>query len=215
MRHALIAAALGLAAQLAALGQEPAQQLREAAYRMQSGDSVEVQFRFTPEFNAKALVQPDGQISIPIAGAVRIGGMTVAEARAAIAAKAGERLREPEVVLLLTDFVKPTFTVAGEVAKPGRYDLRGGMTAVDAIAISGGFKESSKHSQVLLVRRFNDEFADVRVVDFKRIMRMDGIREDVRVQNGDLLIVPQNFVSKLERYIRWGTLYAGLGVWRR
>ena len=66
-----------------------------------------------------------------------------------------------------------------------------------------------------MVRRLDDEFADVRVIDFRRIMRLDGIREDVRVQSGDLLIVPQNFVSKLERYIRWGTLYAGLGVWRR
>ena len=215
MRSVFTATAFLLTAHTIALSQVPALQTPESAYRIQPGDAVEVQYRFTPEFNAKALIQPDGQISLPIAGAVRIGGLTVAEARAAIAAKAGERLRDPEVVIQLTDFVKPSFTVAGEVAKPGRYDLRGGMTAVDAVAISGGFKDSSKHSQVILVRRLNDEFADVRVVNFKRIMRADGIREDVRVRNGDLIIVPVNLVSKLERYIRWGTLYAGLGIWRR
>lgn len=215
MQYANTLAALALATQIAVFGQAPVLQSRDPAYRMQPGDSVEVQYRFTPEFNAKALVQPDGQISIPIAGAVLIGGLTVAEARTAIAAKAGERLREPEIMLLLTDFVKPAFTVAGEVAKPGRYDLRGGYTAVDAIAVSGGLKVSSKHSQVLLVRRLNDEFADVRVVDIKRIMKIDGIKEDVSLQNGDLLIVPQNFISKIERYISWGTLYAGFGVWRR
>ena len=215
MRNAIIAAVLVLAASTAAPAQPPALQTRQGDYKLQPGDSVEVQYRFTPEFNAKALIQPDGQIAIPIAGAVHVGGLTVAEARAAIAAKAAARLRDPEVILLLTDFVKPTFTLAGEVAKPGRYDLRGGLTAVDAIAIGGGFNRSAKHSQVLLVRRLNDEFADVRVVDLKRIMHLNGIQEDVRLQNGDLLIVPQNFVSKLERYVQWGTLYAGFGVWRR
>ena len=70
-------------------------------------------------------------------------------------------------------------------------------------------------AQVLLVRRVNDEFADVRVLDLKHLMRAGGVQEDVRVQNGDLLIVPQNFISKMERYVRWGTFYAGLTALRR
>lgn len=215
MRQLLSFGALLLAAHFVFPASLAAFQGREQAYRLQSGDALEVQYRYTPEFNAKAVVQPDGQITLPIAGALRVGGLTVEEARASIAAKAGERLREPEVVLLLTDFVKPSFTVAGEVGRPGRYDLRGNMSAIDAVAISGGIKDSSKHSQVLLVRRHNDEFADVRVFDLKRAMTGEGIQEDIKIQNGDLLIVPQNFVSKLERYIRWGQLYAGFSLFRR
>ena len=215
MHRSVTQAVLLLLALTSVFAQAPALQSRDAAYRVQPGDSVEIQYRYTPEFNAKAVIQPDGNISIPIAGMVHIGGLTLADARAAIAAKAAERLREPEVIVLLTDFVKPTFTVAGEVTKPGRYDLRGGMSAVDAVAISGGFKDSSKHSQVILVRRLNDEFADVRVINMKKVMTAEGMQEDFRLQNGDLLIVPQNLVSKMERYVRWGQLYAGYGVWRR
>jgi polysaccharide biosynthesis/export protein len=210
-----LACGLFVAGQLSVFSQGPALQTREQNYRLQAGDSIEVQYRYTPEFNAKALVQPDGQISLPIAGSVRVGGMTVNEARIAVSAKAGERLREPEVIVLLTDFVKPSFTVAGEVAKPGRYDLRGAISAIDAVAISGGFKDSSKHSQVILVRRLNDEFADVRLLNLKTMMRFDGVKEDIRVQDGDLVIVPQNFVSKVERIVRWGTFYAGLSGLRR
>lgn len=215
MHRFVTQAALLLLALTSVFAQAPALQSRNEAYRVQPGDSVEIQYRYTPEFNAKAIIQPDGNISIPIAGMVHIGGLSLADAREAIAAKAAERLRDPEVIVLLTDFVKPTFTVAGEVAKPGRYDLRGGMSAVDAVAVSGGFKDSSKHSQVILVRRLNDEFADVRVINMKKVMTAEGMREDLRLQNGDLLIVPQNLVSKMERYVRWGQLYAGYGVWRR
>ena len=215
MRKSIAACGLIVAGQLSLFSQTPALQTREQNYRLQAGDSVEVQYRYTPEFNAKALVQPDGQISLPIAGSVRVGGLTVNDARTVITAKAGERLRDPEVVLLLTDFVKPTFTVAGEVAKPGRYELRGATSAIDAVAISGGFKDSSKHSQVILVRRLNDEFADVRLLNLKDMMRFEGVGEDIRIQEGDLVIVPQNLVSKVERYVRWGAIYVGLGgYWR-
>ncbi len=209
MRRLVLAGGLLVSAHFELYAQAPALQTREQAYRLQPGDSVEIQYRYTPEFNAKALVQPDGDITIPIAGSVHIGRLSVAEARAAISAKAGERLRDPELNLLVSDFVKPSYTVAGEVEKPGRYDLRGAVTAIDAVAISGGIKDSSKHSQVILVRRMNDEFADVRILNLKQMMRAGGVREDVRVQNGDLLIIPQNFVSKMERYVRWGTLYSG------
>ncbi len=215
MFRLLYQAALWLALATALYAQTPTLQPRESGYRIQPGDAVEVQYRYTPEFNAKATVQPDGKIAIPIAGFVPVGGLTLEEARAAITTLAGQRLRDPEVILLLADFVKPTFTVAGQVARPGRYDVRGGITAVDAVAMSGGFTTSSKHSQVVLVRRHNDEYADVRVVDLKRVMSVAGIKEDVKIQGGDLLIVPQNRVSKLERYIQWGQLYAGFGIWRR
>jgi polysaccharide export outer membrane protein len=211
MRPSIVAFGLLVAGQLSLFSQAPALQTREQNYRLQPGDSVEVQYRYTPEYNAKAFIQPDGLISLPITGSVRLGGLTVNEARAAVAAKAGERLREPEVTVLLTDFVKPSFTVAGEVARPGRYDLRGATSAIDAVALSGGFKDSSKHSQVILVRRLNDEFADVRLLNMKIMMRFDGVREDIRVQDGDLLIVPQNMISKVERIVRWGTFYAAFG----
>jgi len=211
MRPFIVACGLLAAGQLSLFSQAPALQTREQNYRLQPGDSVEVQYRYTPEYNAKASIQPDGLISLPITGSVRLGGLTVNEARAAVAAKAGERLREPEVTVLLTDFVKPSFTVAGEVGKPGRYELRGATSAIDAVALSGGFKDSSKHSQVILVRRLNDEFADVRLLNMKTMMRFDGVREDIRVQDGDLFIVPQNMISKVERIVRWGTFYAAFG----
>src|SRR5712692_1826897 len=97
---------------------------RDQRYRIQPNDVVEVQFRYTPEYNFTSTVQPDGYVSCQAAGDVRISGLTIAEASAAIAAKANAILKDPEVAVLLKDFVKPHFVVAGEVNHPGSYDLR-------------------------------------------------------------------------------------------
>jgi polysaccharide biosynthesis/export protein len=186
---------------------------RDARYRIQPNDIVEIQFRYTPEYNYAGTIQPDGYISLQVVGDVKIGGLTLSEACAAVAKQASARLRDPEVNVILKDFVKPHFVVAGEVARPGTFDLRGEVTAVQAIAMSGGFKESSKQTQVVLLRRVNKDYAQVKVLDLKKLMSPSDIREDILMQPDDMLVVPQNRISKLEPYVRVGStgLY-GLGL---
>jgi polysaccharide export outer membrane protein len=183
---------------------------RNPRYHVQPNDVLEVQFRLTPEFNFTATVQPDGYISSQIIGDVHVGGMTTSEISQAVAQKASTRLKDPEVGVALKDFVKPHFVVAGEVAKPGSYELRGDMGLIQGIAMSGGFVNSSaKRTQVILVRRMNSEYAEVKVFDMRKLMSPGGVREDVTLRPDDILIVPQNAMSKIEPYLR----LSSMGIW--
>jgi polysaccharide export outer membrane protein len=179
---------------------------REQRYRIQPNDVVEVHFRYTPEYNLTATVQPDGFISIEVVGDVKMGGLTLEQASAAIAEQARTRLRDPEVSVHLKDFVKPHFVVAGEVNHPGTYDLRGQVTTIQAIAMSGGFKESSKQSKVILLRRINEDYAEVKVLDLKKLMSPSKIREDITLHADDVLVVPKNTLSKIEPVVRVGSM---------
>ena len=179
---------------------------RDPRYRLQPSDVVDVQFRYTPEFNASAIVQPDGFISIQAAGDVKVGGLTLAEARDLIAKKASVRLKDPEVSLLLKDFVKPHFVVAGEVSHPGSYELRGDVGMIQAIAMGGGFKDSAQRSQVLLVRRANAEYANVKVYDLRKMMTPGNVLEDITLQPNDVIVVPRNRITKVEPYLRIASL---------
>jgi polysaccharide biosynthesis/export protein len=185
---------------------KPAFTPREQRYRIQPNDVVEVHFRYTPEYNLTATIEPDGFISIEVVGDVKIAGLTLEEASAAIAKQAGTRLRDPEVTVHLKDFVKPHFVVAGEVNHPGTYELRGQVTTIQAIAMSGGFKESSKESKVILLRRINEEYAEVKVIDLKKLMSPAKIREDITLRADDMLVVPKNVISKIEPLVRIGSM---------
>jgi polysaccharide export outer membrane protein len=182
---------------------------RNPPYRLQAGDTIEVQYRLTPEYNGAAIIQPGGLASLPLIGDVNLAGLTVEEAHKAILTVASDRLNQPEVTVLLKDYVRPYFVVAGEVGHPGRFDMRGDITALQAIAMAGGFKDSSKHSQVLLIRKFNAETAEVKSIDMKAMARKGKALEDPSLKPGDILLVPQNVVSKLERYVRW----SNVGLW--
>ena len=175
---------------------------RDAHYRLQAEDKVEVQYRLTPEFNGTASVQPDGYASLPLVGEMKLAGLTLEEAGAVIRKKANERLNEPEVTVLLRDYLKPFFVVAGEVARPGRVELRGPVTLIEAIALSGGFKDSARRTQVLLLRKASGDTAEVRLFDLRKLMSASSVREDILLRAGDMLVVPRNAISKIEPFVR-------------
>jgi polysaccharide export outer membrane protein len=174
-------------------------------YRLQASDRIMLTYRYSPEYNESLIVQPDGYVSIQLIGNVGVEGKTVDEARAAILKQLQTRLNNPEVTLTLQDFVRPYFTIAGQVGSPGRYEIRGHTDALEAIAIAGGFKDNGKQSQVILFRRISPELAETHVLNIKRLTKASHphLEENVNVEPGDVLVVPKTFVSKVADYVHW------------
>lgn len=174
-------------------------------YRLQPSDSLNLAYRYTPEYNEGLTLQPDGFVSITLIGDVKLEGLTLDEARAAILNELRKRLNDPEITLTLQDFVHPAYTVAGEVASPGRYEIHGRVNAIEAIAMAGGFKSSAKHSQVILFRRVSPEMAQTHILNLKKLMNPahPHLEESVDIEPGDLLVVPKNRVSKIADYVHW------------
>jgi polysaccharide biosynthesis/export protein len=177
---------------------------RDPHYKLQAEDKIEVQYRYTPEYNAVAALQPDGYVSLPFVGQMKLAGLSLEAAADAIKAKAGERLRDPEVIVLLKEYVKPYYVVAGEVAHPGRFELHGDVSLVEALAVSGGMKESAKRTQVVLMRKAGENNTEVRLLDVRKLMSATNIREDLAIHSGDMIVVPRNFISKIEPFMRLG-----------
>jgi polysaccharide biosynthesis/export protein len=199
-------AVLSLFALACSYAQAPVFADRDARYRLQPNDVIETNYRYTPEFNQEVKVQPDGFVNLQLIGDLKVAGMTVEEARKAIAEKAGERLRDPELQLVLKEFELPHFVVGGEVGNPGKFEMHGEVTAIQAIAMAGGLKESSKHSQVLLLRRVSPDLAETKLLNLKKMMDAGDRQEDVALRPGDILVVPKNRLSKIERVMKWANV---------
>jgi polysaccharide export outer membrane protein len=186
-----------------AFAQQPVQLVsRDQPYLLQPSDVLELEYEYTPEYNQVATVEPDGTVRLKLLGSVKVAGKSLDEATQTIKDKAALSLNKPEITLTLKDFVKPHFTVYGEVSRPGVYDIHGAVTVLQAIALSGGVKDSSKETQVLLIRKMNADIAEVKVVNTKLMASAKGAREDFDLRPGDMLIVPKNRLGKIEPYIR-------------
>ena len=111
-------------------------------YRITPGDVIELRFPFVPELDQTLAVQPDGYVTLREAGDIRAQGRTLPQFRADVNEAYMPFVRDPVFTAVLKEFEKPYFVAAGEVAKPGRYELRGATTLTQAIAYAGGATKS-------------------------------------------------------------------------
>jgi polysaccharide export outer membrane protein len=214
LRKIFVIALLCTSASLVAYAQTPtpAQRPRltafgaEERYALHPGDVLGIEYRYTPEFNQTVSVQPDGYISLQMGGDLKVAGRNLEQVRNLILARARVRLESPELTVVLKEFQKPYVVVAGEVVQPGKFELRENLTAIQAVLLAGGFKDSAKSSQILVFRKLNADTAEVRSLNFKTLKRTSDLENDLTLQPGDMILVPRNRLSKIERYVRLASL---------
>ncbi len=179
---------------------------RHPLYRLTKSDVVDASFTFSPDFNQSLTVQPDGFVALKGAGTIFAEGLTLPQLQQSMADAYRSFLRDPEITLTLKDFDKPYFLASGEVARPGKYELRGDLTVNEAIAIAGGLTQQAHHSQVVLFRRVSSDFAETHVLDLKQMLDSRDLREDLHLRPGDFIYVPQSRISKIRKFVPTNSL---------
>lgn len=222
MKRSFLALAGSLAIAIAAMGQNsvdlttsndasssmsgvsnaaPTIQQRNPRYRLRKGDSFDLDFALSPEFNQAVAVQPDGYVTLKAAGSVFVEGQTVPELTNSVKGAYAKILHDPVITIALKDFEKPYFIAAGQVTKPGKYDLRSTLTVTQAVAIAGGFNDKAKHSQVVLFRPAPGGGFEAKLLNVKKLLATRNLSEDFQLQPGDMVYVPQSTLSKIRPYI--------------
>lgn len=158
-------------------------------YRIGPEDVIEVVVWRHDELGRVVPVRPDGMISLPLLNDVKAAGLTPMELRTTIA----EGLKSfvvsvPEVAVIVREIHSRHITLLGEVARPGRYELKGPTRLLDAVAQAGGFTEYAARRRVEIYRRTAGELVKIDVDG--SALPTGGERRDPDLRPGDLVVVP-------------------------
>lgn len=178
----------------------PALAQRYPRYVIQRQDVLLLSFPITPELNQTVTVQPDGFVNLQTAGSLHVQGLTVPQLVDAVKEAYKGILHDPIVDVDLKDFQKPFFTVSGQVGKPGQYELRQDITVAEAIAVAGGMAPTAK-TQIFLFHRASNDWFEVEKIDLKDILKGKKLNEDATVKPGDMIYVPESFITKFKKYV--------------
>ena len=105
-----------------------------------AGDFLEVSEFHTPEFHSSVRVAADGTVTLPLAGQLKVAGMTEQAASTVIekALVEGGMLLHPQVSVLVTNAVGQDVSVMGEVARPGVYPYTVHHRLLDLVSAASG-----------------------------------------------------------------------------
>lgn len=120
-------------------------------YSLGAGDRLRITVFGHEDLSAELAVSETGTVSLPLAGNLKIEGLTVQQAeQAVVGALKPDYLLNPKVGIEVLNY-RP-FYILGEVKEPGAYPYVTGMTVTEAVAIGGGFTYRAKKKKMVVIR---------------------------------------------------------------
>lgn len=165
-----------------------AQSGQPVEYRIGVADVLEIAVWKNDAMTRTVPVRPDGQISLPLVNDIVAAGLTPRELRDALAAKLATYMADPVVSVIVREVNSFKVSVIGQVKTPGRVNISGPMTVLDAIAQAGGFTEFAARSRIVLLRS-ERKVARRFDIDYNRIVERGGGMDNYLLVPGDIVVV--------------------------
>jgi len=167
-----------------------AQRLKDpppSEYILGPGDELEISVFRRDEMKMQTTVSQKGQISYFLAGDIQAGGLTRFQLRDEIAKKLSEFIRNPEVVVRITEYWSHKVFVLGQVNNPGVYRMKNDFTLLEAISAAGGIGPNAYLSGAYVVRA-----EKILLVNFVELIEKGNALENIPLLAGDTIYIPDN-----------------------
>lgn len=155
------------------------------------------------DLSFQALISPEGNIVVPQVGTVSLQGLTLEEAQEKIRLGLSRILPDPIVVVSLVGARPVQVTISGEIFRPGIYPINSPTPRVaDALLISGGSTLNADLRQVQIRRKLMDGSVVSQTIDLYATLQNGGSIPNLRLQDGDAIVVPRREVGNDDGYDR-------------
>lgn len=177
----------------AAAPQLPSGVTAPSGYVLSANDQVAVEVFGEEDLRTNGRLNGEGNLSLPLLGAVRLSGLTLTQATSRLTELYGrDYLVNPRVNVTLVGYAKRRFTVLGQVNRPGSFEMPegspGGIDLLEAIAMAGGYTRIAAPERIS-VRRESPNGEKVLRVNAKKVARGAG---GFRIQSGDTITVGES-----------------------
>jgi len=170
-------------------------------YILHPGDALTIKFYATPDLNEQTLIRPDGRVAMPLIGEVDAAGLSVPEFQAKLKEAYHGTLKNPQINVSVGAFDKQRVFVGGEVTHAGVLPLHDGMTALQAIHMAGGYRDTAEPTEVLVIREAKPGQPELLMVDLQTgLDEFYGVR-DLPLTPHDIVMVPMSTIAKMDKFV--------------
>ncbi len=160
-----------------------------AAYKLGAQDVFKIAVKDFPEFDqAEIVVPPDGVVSLPFYGRIRVGGQTVAQVQAQLRQRLLRELRDPQIAVSVTQF-HPAEAERIYIIAPGvstaPIEITKGARLTEILASAGGLGDRLDEKRAVLTRKGQAPIP----INLRAAIQNPGSAANLAVKNGDVLTI--------------------------
>jgi polysaccharide export outer membrane protein len=157
-------------------------------YVVAPSDKLNIVVFGASELSRTVVIDPNGQIALPLVGTIEAAGKTPAELSALVASRLRRYVRDPQVEIN-PDTINQSVVVEGEVRLPGSFPVTTRMTLLGAVARAQGLTEAANTNYVVVFRRIGQQ--DMAALYDLRAIRQ-GVYPDPEIYANDTVSVGES-----------------------
>lgn len=165
-------------------------------YKIGPEDVLEISVYDQPDLSKTVRISPDGLISFPLLGSLKVKGNTVTELQNLLERRLSEDyLVNPQVSIYVKEYRSRKIFMLGEVMRPGVQELTGPMTLLEAISRAGGIKKAAGKTAIISrpsnpANADNDNSVPVKV-DLTQLLEKGDTQLNISLEEGYIIHIPK------------------------
>jgi polysaccharide export outer membrane protein len=169
-----------------------------SAQTLKPGDTLSISVMQDSKLDRNVIVDPSGQIAMPLAGHMRASGLTPQALENVIKNRLKSSYKDEslDVTVALNNSaipeedLKPKVFITGEVLRPGSYVVRQKTTLMQAISLAGGLGPFAAKRRIM-VRRKGGPGENIFMFDYRAYEAGQDLEGDIILHAGDVIMVPE------------------------
>ena len=154
-------------------------------YVLGPGDQLIIDIYGASQKSQQLQISPEGKVTIPGYGPVKVSGMTVAAAQSHIRSTLGSRYSSSQLSLSVGQTRSMSINVMGEVKVPGTYTLSAFSTVFHALYMAGGINDIGTLRNIKVFRNGRQ----ITVVDVYEYILNGRLAGNIRLMENDVIVV--------------------------
>ncbi len=154
-------------------------------YVLGPGDQLVIDIYGASQKSEQLQISPEGTVTIPGYGPVKVSGLTVAAAQSRIRSTVGSRYSSSKISISVGQTRSMTVNVMGEVKVPGTYTLSAFSTVFHALYMAGGINDIGTLRNIKVFRNGRQ----ITVVDVYEYILNGRLAGNIRLMENDVIVV--------------------------
>ncbi len=162
----------------------------EEAYTLNPGDVLQISVWNEEALQQEVMVLPDGTISFPLVGIIKVAFKTPAQVQSQIKKKLSRVIPDPEINVAVISVTGNNVFIIGKVNKPGQMSLFRPTDVMQALSLAGGFTPYAETDEIRIIRRDNKGKQQTIKFNYQLLTKGKALETNILLKSGDTIVVP-------------------------
>jgi len=158
-------------------------------YLIHPSDVLEISVYGENELTRKLIVRPDGKVSFPLIGDIKVAKHSTSEVKAMIDKKISAYIPDASSTVIVDQLGSLKYYVVGQVARPGMFNVPSSLTVLQALSLAGGLKTFADENSIIIIRGHGKDAKKI-PFNYSRVKKGKRLEQNILLERGDVVLIP-------------------------